>query len=124
MRAFGDFACLDLVQGVYPLSISINGVHEMHAVRRSVSGLIERPAREFTLVGLIVKQVELVLTGEKFKGEVGETFKRRRGLQLSPQWNIISIIHLTDCKRLSQSVYNINRSITSFHTLFQETRVE
>ncbi|KAL8793330.1 MAG: hypothetical protein Q9195_004107 [Heterodermia aff. obscurata] len=42
MRTFGDFARLDLVQGVYPLPISINGVHEMHAVRRNVSDLIER----------------------------------------------------------------------------------
>lgn len=51
MRAFGDFARLDLVQGVYPLPVSINGVHEMHAVRRSVSDLMERSARELTLIG-------------------------------------------------------------------------
>ena len=50
MRAFGDFARLDLIQGVYPLPISINGVHEMHAVRRSVSDLIEGAARELTSV--------------------------------------------------------------------------
>ena len=50
MRAFGDFARLDLVQCVDPLPISINGVHEMHAVRRNVSDLIERFARGHTLV--------------------------------------------------------------------------
>ena len=50
MRAFGDFARLDFVQGVDPFPASIDSVHEMHAVRRNVSDLVERFARGLTLV--------------------------------------------------------------------------
>ena len=50
MRTFGDFARLDFVQSVDPLSIRINGVHEMHAVRRSVSDPNEWSARGLTLI--------------------------------------------------------------------------
>ena len=74
MRAFGDFARLDFVQGVYPLPTSIDGVHEMHAMRRNFSDLIERFARGLTLVNTargewLEYRVCLVygVTGEKFK---------------------------------------------------------
>lgn len=66
MCAFCDFARLDLFQGVYPLAISIEGVHEMHTVWHLVSSVLNiRIGVYYTSRCLSIGAIVIVVKGEK-----------------------------------------------------------